>query len=233
MRPGPCRADHAQRPVPRDGDRVPQGAHGPGERQLQLHATRDRTNCSTTSSRGPSSTTARWARSSPTCCRRQRRSARLGGRRQRAPSCRARCTLEDALAQGDTGSAHHRVAGRRDDVLHGRHHGQAQGRVVAAERYLRVVDGRAPTTSRPHEIHDRVRAGGRALVRGVAADARRRDVDRVLGHPARSDRSSSTTTGRKFDARVGMGNRRAGEGRPDDDGRRRLRRTAGRGAAAR
>ena len=42
VRPGPRRADHAQRPVSRHGGRLPQGAHRPGQRQPSLHAARDR-----------------------------------------------------------------------------------------------------------------------------------------------------------------------------------------------
>ena len=101
-------------------------------------------------------------------------------------TARARSRLDDALAQGDADAESRRVAGRPDHDLHRRHDRAAQGRAVAAERHLRVVDGgRRPRVRRPRST-TRCADGGRAVVRGFAADACGRHVDGVRGDHART-----------------------------------------------
>ena len=233
MRPGSGRADHAQRSLPRHGDRLPQGAHRPGQRQPPLLAARDRATCSTTCDPAASSITARWAPSSPMCCR------------PTAPTCWCPSTtaatppqlpgavsLDDALATGRSDQA---CAESPDDLIMictGGTTGRPKGVLWRqSDMYVSSMVGADHTSVT--EIHDKVASRRPAVVRGLAADARRRDVDRVRGAHAPAlpvvlydDRS-------KLDAAVGVGDRRAREGRHDDDGRRRLRRTADRRTAAR
>ena len=83
------------------------------------------------------------------------------------------------------------------------------------------------------EIHDKVRAQrGRAVVRRLAADARRRAVDRLLGNAGRAARGALRRPDQVQPARR-LADRRAREGRPHDHGRRRLRRATGRGTQRR
>ena len=70
---------------------------------------------------------------------------------------------------------------------------------------------------------------GRAVVRGIAADACGGPVDGVLRDAGRTAGGALRRPDQVQPA-PGVADRRAGEGRHDDDGRRRLRGTAGRGA---
>ncbi len=103
---------------------------------------------------------------------------------------------------------------------------------MAADRHLRVVDGRCATTSPSRRSTTSVRHGGQLVVRGVAADARRGHVDGICGDYQR-DTGGHLRQGRSSTRAAVLADRGARKGRPDDDGRRRIRGTAGRGTAAR
>ena len=205
----------------------------PGERQLPLHAPRGRRTTGLPSSRAAviyhRSFGAEVRRRAAT---RQRRPADRGRRRQRR--CRelpGAVNLEDALAQGDTGPRHHPVARRRDDGVHrAAPRGgpracmwrQSDTYVVVDERRRPRVRRRDPrqgaaTTGTPwFAVSPLMHAAGH--VDGVRGSAQRA-ARGALRHGRSSTRAPCCETAR------------AGEGRHDDDGRRRVRRPAGRGTA--
>jgi len=91
------------------------------------------------------------------------------------------------------------VARRSADDLHRRHHRSAQGRALAAVRYLRLVDGRRGSRVRPGDSRQGARGRG-TVVRRLTADARRRHVDGVLGDHGRTP-VVLYDTGKKLDPR--------------------------------
>ncbi len=137
--------------------------------------------------------------------------------------------LDDAVAQGDP---ERRIAGSPDDVIMyctGGTTGRPKGVLWRqSDTYVSSMVGA------DHESADRdPRQGapqrGRTVVRGIAADARGRPVDGVLrdaGRPA----GGSLRRPNQIQPAPGVADRRAGEGRHDDDGGGRLRRPARRGA---
>ena len=157
VRPGPRRADHVQRPLSRDGDRLPEGPHGAGERQPPLHA-----------ARGRRSARVREAASGhlPPGARREirrragslrRRTAHLGRRRQRRADIAGAIALDDAVAQGDPDA---RIAGSPDDLIMyctGGTTGRPKGVLWRqSDTYVSSMVGADHES--PAEIHDKVRA---------------------------------------------------------------------------
>ena len=102
---------------------------------------------------------------------------------------------------------------------------------MAAERHLRRRRWSAPTTSPPTEIHDKVRRNEGAPWFAVSPLMHAAGLWTVFsGASGRPAGGACTTTGRSSTRPPVLADRRAGEGRHDDDGRRRLRGPAGRGA---
>ena len=153
----------------------------------------------------------------------------LGRRRQLgASSCRAPSALEDALAQGDSD---HDIAPSPDDVMMvctGGTTGRPKG-VMWRQSDIYVVSMNGADHESVDEIHAKLGFGGQpwfavsplmhaAGMWTAFAAAPQRAADRPLRQDA-------------FRPACGARDSGAREGRHDDDGRRRLRGTAGRGTA--
>ena len=110
----------------------------------------------------------------------------LGRRRQRRTGTSRRGHAGRRAGTGGSGPQDRRVARRPDHVLHGRHDRPAQGRAVAAERHPTCRRWWGPTTVPPPRSTTRCAQRGRTVVRGLAADARGRPVDRVLRRAGRT-----------------------------------------------
>ncbi len=178
MRPGSRCTCHAQRSLSRCGGRLPEGAHGSCERQLQLLASRGRRTVRLSAPpRGHLPQVIRpEVRRRPSS--RLSRPVDLGGRRQRcAGSARVDRTGRRAGA-GAYRSRDHTVPRRRDDGVHRRDDGAAQGRHVASGRHVcRVDEWRG---SRVRRRDSRQGPPWRAaLVRCFTLDACGRNVDGV------------------------------------------------------
>ena len=135
-----------------------------------------------------------------------------------APDLPGAVALEDAVAQGDPDR---RIAGSPDDLIMyctGGTTGRPKGVLWRQSDTYVVVDGGRRPRFRHRDPRQGATQRGCTVVRRLAADARGRPVDGVLRGAGRPARGVVRRPGEVQPAR-GVADRRAGEGRLDDDGR--------------
>ena len=169
-----------------DARRLP-GPGGAVQRQPALPAGRDRRR-----PRRPRGAGGRLPPPVRPARRRRVRPDRAGPRRRRR-RLRRRAAAGQHELRGRRGArpstaAADAVARRPLPGVHRRHDRPAQGGAVAAGRHLRLGDGRHRGRDRGIDRGRRDRERRRRLVRGAAAHARGRAVDRVRGSARRRDR---------------------------------------------